>query len=337
MKKILLCLSVSALLIIALCACGKTNVSGIISEKITDTTSNVSPDASDSAEPDAITDTASGQTDTEVPPPDTQEPETSDLSGGTRIRIISYNVLCELWNDRLPVPGRDKVVADLIKEKLPDVVALQEMSTTWYSALGKLIGDEYDFINQLNLLGQSNYTGLAYNKSKVRLLQDGCEIFSEGDTDIRLMNWGYFELNESGDRFIVMSTHWNTSVDEEPKNQYRMVHAREMGQRVKELALDFECPVIAAGDFNAGRSTEEFKLYEELASTKDAQEHADVRVNADRYTMHTMGIAPPVFGNSIDHITYTATAHAVYFEHFIDQPYLNASDHTPLLCDFLIG
>ena len=326
---------VLALLTFTLCACGKSGKTPDGSDRVTDSTPDSNPDTQGQTDTDTQPNTSSDeQTETEAPDTslDTEVPPSDELTA--QLRIISYNVLCELWNDRIPVPGRDTVVAGLIKDKQPDVVALQELSTTWYSALDKLIGDEYVFVNQLTAAGKSNYSGLAYNKSKVKLLQDGCEIFSVGDDDIRLMNWGYFELKEGGERFIVMSTHWNTSVSEEPKNQFKLVHANEMGRRVKELALDFECPVIAAGDFNAGRSTEEYKLYEEISATKDAEEHADERVNAERYTMHVVGMAPPIFSNSIDHITYTDKAHALRFEHFIDQPYLNASDHTPIMCDF---
>ena len=331
-----------ALLTFTFCACGKVEKAPGGTDSIADTSSDSAPETQGQTDSEQVG-TESPDSDLGTEAPDT-EPETApdteapaqDTPKVANLRIISYNVLCELWNDRIPVPGRDKVVAGLIDDKLPHVVAFQELSTTWYSALDDLIGDKYAFVNKLTAEGKSNYSGLAYNKARVRLIQDGCEPYSVGDTDIRLMNWGYFELIDGGERFIVMSTHWNTSVDEEPKNKFKLVHAAEMGQRVKELALDFECHVIAAGDFNAGISTEEYKLYEKLSSAKDAMEHADERINADRYTMHVMGITPPIFGNSIDHITYTADAHALRFEHFIDQPYLNASDHTPLMCDFWI-
>ncbi len=332
---------VFALLCPAFCGCGNKNTESGGTKEVGGTAS-AAPEQTVDTSPESTPDTGEQTEDSTVPPDtDTSDTDMPDdtpddpPAEGAKIRIVSYNVLSELFGDRLSVSGRDKVVGDFINSVLPDVVGLQEMSTNWYSSLGKLIDDKYVFINQLNGLGQTNNTGLAYNKEKVELLQSRCEIFSVGDKDIRLMNWGYFEQIESGERFIVMNTHWNTSVSTEPKNEFRLIHAGEMGARVAELAYDFECPVIVTGDYNTGCDSEEFKLYEGLAKVKDAQTNADERVNAEYATLHEVGAEPQKDSAPIDHITYTAGVRALYFENFITLPYINASDHTPILCDFI--
>lgn len=257
------------------------------------------------------------------------------LTEGADIRIMSYNILAEMWNDKLPIPGRDTVVADTMLSWLPDVIGLQEVSENWYKALAPMVGDTYAFVNEQNDKGEQNYSGMAYHTGKVKLIADGCERFSQGNSSkLRLMNWGLFERIDGGERFIVISTHWDINTADEPKNRLRLIQAGEMAERVKELAKEYDCPVIATGDYNAGRDTEEFRLYEKDAGTKDAQKDAEVRENDAYRTAHKMGTIPVIGIGSIDHITYTEGVTGLYFKNFISQPYLEASDHSPILCDF---
>ena len=255
------------------------------------------------------------------------------LTKGADIRIMSYNVLAELWNDQLPIEGRDVIVGDAINILSPDVIGLQELSENWYKALTPLIESSYVFVNQTISTGESNFTGLAYNREKVKLIRDSCESFYHGESNLRLMNWGLFEKLDSGKRFIVMSTHWSPFSDEAAK-EYRMAQASEMALKIKDLYVQYNCPVIAVGDFNCGKKDDEFKMYKNLFPIKDAQTDADVRKNALFYTGHLMGIIPPPYDNSIDHITYTHGVHALYYKNFISAPFLKASDHSPILCDF---
>ena len=255
------------------------------------------------------------------------------LTKNADIRIMSYNVLAELWNDQLPIEGRDVIVGDTINILNPDVIGLQELSENWYRALTPLIESSYVFVNQTIPSGESNFTGLAYNREKVKLIHDSCDAFFSGESNLRLMNWGLFEKLDSGKRFILLSTHW-TPGDGDKAKEYRMAQASEMALKVKELYLQYHCPVIAVGDFNCGKKDDEYKMYKNLFNIKDAQTDADVRKNALFYTAHLMEIIPPPYDNSIDHITYTKGVHALYYKNFISAPFLKASDHSPILCDF---
>lgn len=257
------------------------------------------------------------------------------LTEGADIRIMSYNILAEMWNDKLPIPGRDTVVADTMLSYEPDVIGLQEVSENWYKALVPMVSDTYAFVNERNDKGEQNYSGMAYHTGKVKLIEDGCELFSQGNSSkLRLMNWGLFERIDGGERFIVLSTHWDINTADAPKNRLRVIQAGEMAERVKELAKEYACPVIATGDYNAARDTEEFRLYEANSGTKDAQKDAKVRVNEKYLSYHKMGVTPEIRSGSIDHITYTDGVTGLYYKNFITQPYLEASDHSPILCDF---
>ncbi|MBQ2709549.1 MAG: hypothetical protein IJF67_14860, partial [Clostridia bacterium] len=93
------------------------------------------------------------------------------------IRIMSYNILAEMWNDKLPIPGRDTVVADTMLSWLPDVIGLQEVSENWYKALAPMVGDTYAFVNEQNDKGEQNYSGMAYHTGKVSSLRTAASVF----------------------------------------------------------------------------------------------------------------------------------------------------------------
>ena len=48
------------------------------------------------------------------------------------------------------------------------------------------------------------------------------------------MNWGLFERIDGGERFIVISTHWDINTADEPKNRLRLIQAGEMAELIAE-------------------------------------------------------------------------------------------------------
>lgn len=67
---------------------------------------------------------------------------------------------------------------------------------------------------------------------------------------------------------------------------------------------------------------------------QDAQVDAANRVNAGYVTYHNVGVTSYVGDTSIDHITYTVGAKALFFKNFIQSPIREASDHNPIMADF---
>ena len=72
--------------------------------------------------------------------------EDKDLYGDADLRIMSWNLLCELWDDKVPVEIRDEKVAAAILHYAPDVVGLQEMTPAWYNALDSFLLSDYAFV-----------------------------------------------------------------------------------------------------------------------------------------------------------------------------------------------
>ena len=67
--------------------------------------------------------------------------ETDDdpgLAEGASLRIMSFNILHPDWS-RVPVKGRDEIVAGILQYYMPDVAALQEAGAKWHKALKPLL------------------------------------------------------------------------------------------------------------------------------------------------------------------------------------------------------
>ena len=262
-----------------------------------------------------------------------------ELTEGADIRIMSYNILTELWNDKLPVEGRDEIVAATLLTYMPHVIGLQEVSAKWYERLVPMVKEHYTFVNEKTAEGKVNYSGMAYNPSKVKLITSGCELFSQGNSgNMRLMNWAVFETVSGGERFALINTHLDINrTDGSPKNAYRLVQAKEMGEKVLALQKEYSCPVIITGDYNCNRSTDEYKLFVETAKVKDAQWDASASVNNTYVTYHNVGVVSAAGDTSIDHITYTEGATALFYKNHIEPPICDASDHNPIMADFALN
>lgn len=250
---------------------------------------------------------------------------------GSDIRIMSFNVLCELWDAAAAdYHARANTAVSVIKQFSPDVVGLQEMSDSYHATVTALFGDEYEIVDATNEAGETNFSPLAYNTARVKLKKHGTRIFSAGDNaKLRLASWAVFSDRESGKRFAVVNTHWDLA--ENSANQ--MTQAAEMAELVNWLKEKYECPVISTGDYNARESEAPYQLFAESAALFEASRTAR-RVGRIGNTTHLLG-KPPLADSTraIDHIFGTGDAVFLYYNLLVDQSILSASDHCPIYAD----
>ena len=256
--------------------------------------------------------------------------ETNELTAGSDIRVMSFNVLCELWNDQLPVEGRDQSVVAAIKYFSPDVVGIQEVSDVWYKSFDTLFENEYVFTDKKNENGETNFSTLAYNTAKVRLLEHGTQIFSQGNSPkLRLVTWGYFEKIADGKKFVAVSTHWDLGSNP----QFLTVHAEEMAQIVKDLGAKYSCPVVTTGDYNCKESSTYYKTFIEKSGYQDSKYTAAV-VNRACVTTHKVGTTPSdKKADCIDHIFGSPEVTFTYYNVLLDKFLIDASDHCAIYAD----
>lgn len=252
---------------------------------------------------------------------------------GTDVRVMSFNVLSELWDSKAKnIDERDTAVVATIFNYSPDVVGLQEVTDNWHTRLKMLFNGKYIITDPKTDKGYTNYSTIAYNSEKVKMLEHGTKTFSQGNSkNMRLVTWGYFEKISTGKKFIVANTHWDI---DQNGNQFKIIHSSEMADIVKGLEAQYNCPVITTGDYNSRESTEMYKNYVAKTGYTEAKYTAK-KINRACVTYHDLGknISSTGKAESIDHIFGSSKVEFLYFNILINKTVIDASDHCPIYAD----
>ena len=258
--------------------------------------------------------------------------ESPELAAGAEMRIMSFNVLCELWDSKaVDVDARMQIVTATLLNYSPDVVGLQEISDKCYASLIPLFEGSYAFVDTKTEKGKTNFSPLAYNVEKVILLEHGVKTLASGnDSRLRVISWGYFERKSDGARFIVANTHWDLTKMPES----RTLQAIEMGDFIVEMKAKYNCPAITTGDYNTQDYQEQFQTYLDHSQLSDAGLTANV-INRNYKSTHDLFEeqvpAPEI--RAIDHVFYSSDIEALYYNMLIDKTVIDASDHFPVYAD----
>lgn len=255
------------------------------------------------------------------------------LAEGADIRIFSFNVL---FNTQIkePTPAeRSVALRELLGYFSPDVIGLQEINADWQEAFRGANNRIYSLVDDKNELGQWNYTPLAYNEKKVRVIEHGTKIYEKaGNTKIRIVSWACFEKLDDGKRFVAVNTHWDTKKFVENV----IFQAEEMAGMVLELGEKYGCPVITTGDYNRKEDSEEYKRFIELTGYHEAKYSAKIveRAHSTFHKPEPLGMMPNIEKKeSIDHIFGSPDAEFLFFTILVDQIVLDNSDHCPIFAD----
>ena len=258
--------------------------------------------------------------------------ESPVLAEGAEMRIMSFNILCELWDSKaVDVESRMQIVMATLLTYSPDVVGLQEVSDKCYQSLRPLFEGSYAFVDTKTERGYTNFSPLAYNTEKVTLLEHGVQTLASGNNvKLRVISWGYFERKSDGARFIVANTHWDLTAMPESRTK----QAIEMGDFIVAMREKYKCPAITVGDYNTQDYQEQFQTYLDHSKLSDAGLTARV-INRNYKSTHTLFEeqvpAPDI--RAIDHVFYSEDIEALYYNMLIDKDILNASDHFPVYAD----
>ena len=171
------------------------------------------------------------------------------MTKGTDVRIMSYNVEVNAWGgkDREKPKERARRFEQTLCYYAPDVVALQEVCESWHNNITKTTKKYYTIMFN----DPFDYTTMAYNKSKVELIEKGKIKYSKHHEKViqmmRVIAYGVFKDKATGKTFIVTSTHLDFHPHEETMN----IQIDELAKFVKEKSAEFDnCPIFAAGDYN---------------------------------------------------------------------------------------
>jgi endonuclease/exonuclease/phosphatase family metal-dependent hydrolase len=175
------------------------------------------------------------------------------------IKVLSYNVN-KVSNTSHPWEGRRDAVAANILAQSPDVVGLQEASPltvigadgsvmTQYDDLLQRLGDPYKLATRKGSSG----TKLAYNTSRLAVIDADTTALTTYGTATRYAVWAIFEDLRDGSRFFVLNTHLEPGTDTVAEyNQARTTQAAEVLQLIADHSAGL--PVVLEGDFNSART-----------------------------------------------------------------------------------
>ena len=258
--------------------------------------------------------------------------DSTALADGADLRVMSFNILCELFNELAVIEGRQiPVIAPIFTYK-PDILGMQEVSDAWYPELEALFGDLYAFADSKDKNGDANFTPLVYNTQTLTLLEHGVEPLPVVGNGHRTMSWGYFERKSDGVRFVAINTHLNPG-DKDSDMSERVVQAGEMAKLVLSMQKKYQCPVITTGDYNSRLSEAPIKTYMENSGMLDACQSAKV-VNRSIKTTHelfTQSHRGP--GEAIDHVFASSDVELLFYNVLIDECLAPSSDHNPIYVD----
>ncbi len=259
-----------------------------------------------------------------------------------------------------PVDYRAKQLAAVYQDYAPDVLGLQEfgnqdgLRSALKTQLTNLGYTEVSYSNNTN--GQ---TALFYNKNTVTCVASGYLDFPQASNGIdqaqRGVAWGVFKDKETGNQFIVGSTHFVWADSPYTPAQLaaaRNENANSAATQMQSLYNTYKCPVFLGGDFNSRLNdattavphhtlaSKGFTNVVHLATKAEAQNthhryphFSDSDCVADEYYT---GSYTSTYTNALDHIfAYQHSSIQCNTQAVInDFLAITSSDHDPVLLDF---
>ncbi len=251
-----------------------------------------------------------------------------ERTGGTELRIMSYNILNQDWNHQPRIRFRAQGVADVIHHFAPDFAGIQEVSALWYQELEEKL-KPYVFVKQHDPAWQGNLTpNLIYDSRKYRQVDGGLLPYT--GLWLRSFHWAMLESLESGKRCIITNTHWDLTPET------RMMNSGLMRHYLIELRGRYpDIPILCTGDFNSGIHFEEFKYLLDSGVVQDSVMEAPVRENEDISSCYDMVFSSVPFRKAghIDHVLFTPELEVLSARLIWKKELLTFSDHLPLIAD----
>ncbi|MBR1891295.1 MAG: endonuclease/exonuclease/phosphatase family protein, partial [Clostridia bacterium] len=280
----------------------------------------------------------------------------------TTIRAMSFNILCDDYNNKPAVAPRVPGVVNTILRYMPDVIGLQECDDQWYAALAadSSLSAKFKFINYDSTAQNkvtygstkyTNYSTIMYNKDVLELVEWTQQLHNPpcGNYNCRVFTIAVFRIKQSGKLFIFTSTHLALSVDE------RVDQVNNMKSVIDQWKAKYpDVPFMMSGDYNANES--EISIINlmsqnDLFDSKNAKVKGTVcRTGHISNGMLTVSRDPAIpshwiLGRAsvtsknlttiecIDHILLSNGVESLYYDTIHDSEALDTSDHMPIYCD----
>jgi endonuclease/exonuclease/phosphatase family metal-dependent hydrolase len=268
-----------------------------------------------------------------------------------KIRVVSYNVLCNITEYKIAPENwwkfRCPLVLGLLEEMQPDVFGVQELYGSQLEDIFPSLEKTYEFFSRDKSSGEMN--GIFYRKERFELVNSivyqlrDCSGFAMSDT----VTFVQLRDKKTNKKFAVFNTHLEFYEIDERDSQARFI-IEKMGELSKEM------PVLLMGDLNTfpGRlDLEKLPFYDgdyirrlfAKAGLMDARECSLLGHFGPISTFTNEGHDPTPFkgtgtpGVFLDHF-YVSDAITI-LSHGVQAGTINGhfpSDHMPILIDLLL-
>lgn len=190
---------------------------------------------------------------------------------GSDLRLMSQNVwgyecnspVWKAMNKNSALINRIDEFAGVFMAYSPDAICLQEVRACYYVD---------NIVNMMNAKGKNyavvncgdntNHTPIIYNKDTLTLNQSGFYRFVSGNALSKSYSWAYFTQKETGEDFVLLSTHlWHASMKTNSNSErYRIAQMTDINTLVEQCIETFDAPCFVMGDLNCTTTSNEFKF-----------------------------------------------------------------------------
>lgn len=159
------------------------------------------------------------------------------------VRIMTSNLLVHYksWGGSDARP-RAKMFFETLNTYRPDVIGIQEVSGQWFNCIMRNKGN-YEMLYSFSTGALMRMTGLMYNSETLALIDKGQIAYEQGnDSRLRRAVWGVFESKNTGERFAVISTHFDCIRENEEELMYSYMEYQT--KKIAEISAELKMNIM---------------------------------------------------------------------------------------------
>ena len=250
-----------------------------------------------------------------------------------QITVMSWNILNPAWGGP-PADVRVEPFLKTLTENMPDVIGLQEVSTTWQTELASLPSPYAAICDKLPnssvIGGKDCMTMFLYNTETLTLVENGIEDL-DPNSNIRVVSWAVFEA-KNGKQFLITNTHPDSRQAECLK------HTKQYLEIARRLYEEKGLPLISVGDFNALENSPSYALSIEDGYTDSKYAEGVELINDfDSYLHGDFGGIVTRGQGSRDHVFFKGDLTPISYDTLYNNTVHAVSDHLPVKAVLEIG
>ncbi|MBO5480464.1 MAG: hypothetical protein J6A63_04675 [Clostridia bacterium] len=247
------------------------------------------------------------------------------------------------WNVYLG-KGESQSVMNVLNEKSPDIIQMQEANTLAYTKFIQPFLEEHPeyFILNTMIGGETLRTPILFNTDKFDYIDSGEEMLTDAHalTVMKTLGWILLE-SKLGNKLLCVNFHGAKCLNKyegyenytaeqlaETEEIWHQGNVRQVFSRIQEvLELHGECKVIITGDCNFNSTSGAYSMLSETGYL-DAETSAKTNQQDGMKSHHKLGVELSDAGLTIDHVFYNGVMNTHEILRTSDV-YLG-SDHCPV-------